>query len=194
MLDENGCVQDCTKCSKLVDSRSQIVNGVGPLNARIMLIGEAPGNKEDVKGEPFVGKSGKELTNKLEERGISRDSVRITNSARCTPPENRDPTSEELENCKPYLKEEIEMVEPELIVTLGKVPSQNLLERDVKVTSEAGNIVTKEFGDHTVDVLISVHPASISYNRSLESTLNKVLNIVEQRADTEGGQSSLGQF
>src|SRR6056297_3081402 len=129
------CVQDCQRCPDLVDSRSRIVNGVGPPDADLLFVGEGPGENEDQQGEPFVGRSGSVLDEALGEAGVLREEVRITNCVRCRPPGNRDPTTEELANCRGYLDSEIAAVEPSVVVTLGKVPSEHLLDRSVGITS-----------------------------------------------------------
>ena len=139
-------VSGCPRCEALVDSRSQIVNGTGPSDADLLFVGEAPGASEDEQGEPFVGRSGEVLDETLREQGLDREAVRITNCVRCRPPENRDPTDAELANCRPYLASEIEQVDPAVIVTLGKVPSEHLLERSVGVTSEAGSVHERQLG------------------------------------------------
>lgn len=162
------CVTDCEKCPKLVESRQQIVNGIGPEDADIMFVGEAPGKNEDEQGEPFVGQSGTELDSALEKAGLNRGSVRITNTVRCRPPDNRDPHAEERGNCLSYLKSEIKSVDPNVIVPVGKVPSEQILDRKVAVTKETGDITQKDFDNTTYPVLICLHPAAILYNRSLE--------------------------
>ncbi|MEF8976196.1 MAG: uracil-DNA glycosylase, partial [Halapricum sp.] len=167
-MDEQLCVTDCQRCPELVDSRSQIVNGVGPTDTDLLFVGEAPGAQEDQEGEPFVGRSGDVLDDALRDAGLSRADVRITNCVRCRPPDNRDPTSEELDNCRGYLEEEIDRVDPDVIVTLGKVPSQHLLERDVAVTSEAGELFDATIAGQPRRVLVSVHPAATLYDRSQE--------------------------
>ncbi|WP_135824770.1 uracil-DNA glycosylase [Halorussus ruber] len=188
-------VTDCTKCPELVDCRSRIVNGTGPADADVVFVGEGPGEQEDREGEPFVGRSGTILDDKLRDRGLARQDVRITNCVRCRPPENRDPTGEELDNCFPYLESEIEQVDPELIITLGKVPSQHLLDRDVAVTKEAGSIEQAELGGAVRDVLICVHPAATLYDRSQEETLDAALDKAAAMADGDSnGQSQLGDF
>jgi DNA polymerase len=188
-------VTDCTKCPELVDCRSRIVNGTGPADADVVFVGEGPGEQEDREGEPFVGRSGTILDDKLRDRGLARQDVRITNCVRCRPPENRDPTSEELDNCFPYLESEIEQVDPELIITLGKVPSQHLLDRDVAVTKEAGSIEQAELGGAVRDVLVCVHPAATLYDRSQEETLDAALDKAAAMADGDSnGQSQLGDF
>ena len=188
-------VTECTRCPELVDSRTQIVNGTGPADADLMFVGEGPGKQEDQQGEPFVGRSGTILDDKLRDRGLAREDVRITNCVRCHPPENRDPTTEELENCFPYLQSEIEQVDPAVIVTLGKVPSEHLLDRDVAVTKEAGSVEQAELGDAVRDVLICVHPAATLYDSSQEETLDAALDEAAAMADGGGsGQSQLGDY
>jgi len=189
-------VTACTKCPALVESRSRIVNGTGPADADVLFVGEGPGEQEDREGEPFVGRSGTILDDTLREKGLARADVRITNCVRCRPPENRDPTTEELGNCRGYLDAEIELVDPDVIVTLGKVPSEHLLERDVAVTSEAGSVERATLGGTDRDVLICVHPAATLYDRSQEETLDAALETAAAMAGDggSGGQSQLGDF
>ncbi len=106
-----------------------IVNGVGPADADLLFVGEAPGANEDEQGEPFVGRSGDVLDAGLRDAGLDRGDVRITNCVRCRPPDNRDPRNGELANCRDYLETEIDRVDPEVVVTLGKVPAEHLLDR-----------------------------------------------------------------
>ena len=193
------CVNDCTQCPDLVESRSRIVNGVGPADAELMFVGEGPGQTEDEQGEPFVGRSGSVLDDALGEAGLLREEVRITNCVRCRPPENRDPTTEELANCRGYLHSEISAVDPTLVITLGKVPSQHLLDRSVAITTEAGDIVETRFGDRAQRLLLSVHPAATLYDRSQRETFFETIAEAVDLAgitDTESGngQSRLGEF
>jgi len=194
-----GCtVVECERCSALVESRSGIVNGVGPEDADLLVLGEAPGEQEDREGEPFVGRSGDLLTEKLRENGLDRETVRITNCVRCRPPENRDPRGEELENCRGYLEREIELVDPELLLTVGKVPSSHLLGRDVAVTTEAGSVDEVRVGERSYPVMICVHPAAMLYDRSQETTLDETLSEAAAllgRGKSGGSeQSRLGEF
>ncbi len=194
------CVSDCTHCPELVDSRSRIVNGVGPDDAALLFVGEGPGQTEDEQGEPFVGRSGSVLDEALGEAGLLREEVRITNCVRCRPPENRDPTTAELANCRGYLDSEISAVDPELVITLGKVPSQHLLDRSVAITKEAGEIVDARFGDRSQRVLLSVHPAATLYDRSQRETffetIARAVDVAGMGDGTEtgDGQSRLGEF
>lgn len=189
-------VSSCTRCSELVSSRTQIVNGVGPSDADLLFVGEAPGEQEDAEGEPFVGRSGSILDEVLAEYGLDREMVRITNSVRCRPPENRDPTATERANCRKYLESEIKTVDPEVIVTLGKVPSENLLERSVAVTNEADSFDTLDIDGSPYRVLICVHPAASLYDRSQRETLEDTIETAADLigADSTGGQSTLGEY
>lgn len=192
---EGARVTDCERCPALVESRSRIVNGVGPEDADLLIVGEAPGEQEDSEGEPFVGRSGAELDEKLREHGIARKEVRITNCVRCRPPENRDPTKEELGNCRGYLEREIELVDPGLIMTVGKVPTEHLLERDVAVTKEAGSVVEHRIGGEPRKVLISVHPAAMLYDRSQEDTFDSTIEEAAALIGAGGNdQSRLDSF
>ena len=117
-MDDKTCVEDCERCPNLVESRTQIVNGVGPIDASLLIVGEAPGENEDKQGEPFVGKSGDLLNDELNKNGISRSDVRITNTIRCRPKDNRDPRKNEIKNCFGYLENEISVVDPDVVLTL----------------------------------------------------------------------------
>jgi len=187
-------VQSCERCADLCASRSRIVNGVGPADADLLFVGEAPGQREDEGGEPFVGRSGDVLDAALLEAGLDRSDVRITNCVRCRPPDNRDPRSGELANCREYLETEIDRVDPEVVVTLGKVPSEHLLGRDVAVTSEAGDVVEARIAGQPRRVLVSVHPAATLYDRSQEDTFEATIRRAAEFSDDESGQSRLGDY
>ncbi|QLK26963.1 uracil-DNA glycosylase [Natrinema zhouii] len=194
---EDLCVTECTRCPALVDSRSRIVNGAGPDDADLLFVGEGPGAKEDEQGEPFVGRSGTVLDDGLRTVGLAREDIRISNCVRCRPPENRDPTKDELANCRGYLEREIERLDPEVIVTLGKVPSEHLLERSVAVTKEAGDLEEVRIDGTPRRLLICVHPAATLYDRSQEETFENALERAAELAgvaDSEGGQSRLDGF
>jgi len=120
-------MRQCHKC-QLRNSCHQVVTGKGNLNAKLVLIGEAPGEDEDIIGEPFVGRSGKLLTKLLLEAGITRDNVYISNTVKCRPPNNRTPNEDEVRACKSWLWLELKNLAPEVIITLGKVPTKLLLQ------------------------------------------------------------------
>jgi uracil-DNA glycosylase family 4 len=201
MTDDTGhmdglTVTACERCPELCESRSQIVNGGGPDDADLLFVGEGPGEREDSEGEPFVGRSGSVLDDALREHGLDREAVRITNCVRCRPPDNRDPQKGELDNCRGYLEREIDRVDPELVITLGKVPTEHLLERDASVTKEAGDIEGARFGDATHRVLISVHPAATLYDASQQETFTDTIATAAGVVGADGGsgQSRLDGF
>ena len=187
----------CERCPALVESRSRVVNGDGPADADLLFVGEGPGATEDREGRPFVGRSGDVLDEALRDAGLARADVRITNCVRCRPPENRDPHAEELANCRDHLDAEVGAVDPTLIVTLGKVPSEHLLDRAVAVTSEAGSVHDARVGGGARRVLVSLHPAATLYDASQREAFER--GIVEAAAlasatDGSDGQSRLGDY
>lgn len=129
----------CTDCA-LAETRTQVVFGVGAFDAGLMFVGEAPGRNEDLQGEPFVGAAGKLLDRLLGEIGIDRDEVYIANVIKCRPPGNRDPRSEEIDACKGYLRTQIELVDPRVVMTLGNFATKLLLKRDVGITRLRGQV------------------------------------------------------
>lgn len=186
---------ECSRCDVLCENRTQIVNGDGPSDADILLIGEAPGANEDAVGRPFIGQSGDVLTQALLRNGISRRNIRITNTVRCKPPENRDPTDEERENCYPFLLDEIETVDPVVIVPVGKVPTETILNEEVQVTEIAGTCVTRTIADRERTVLPCVHPAATMYDPGtkpvFDETLRKLATIT---GHTPQSQTSLTDY
>ncbi len=127
----------CQKCS-LCETRTNCVFGTGNRNARLMFIGEAPGEKEDLSGIPFVGAAGKLLDRFLEAVDISREDVYIANILKCRPPKNRDPLPAEEDACIDYLREQVRLIDPELIVCLGRISAMRLIKPDFKITKEHG--------------------------------------------------------
>jgi uracil-DNA glycosylase family 4 len=186
-------VSDCERCPALVDARSQIVNGIGPADADLVFVGEGPGASEDEQGEPFVGRSGSVLDEALRDAGLARADVRITNCVRCRPPDNRDPRAAELEHCRGYLERELRLLDPALIVTLGKVPAEHLLDRDVAVTAEAGDTDRVDLAGASRVVMISLHPAATLYDNS---TAERFAATIRAAADyaPDGGQQRLGDY
>jgi DNA polymerase len=192
-------VTACERCPALVECRSRIVNGDGPRDADLCLVGEAPGAQEDQEGRPFVGRSGSVLDEVLDEVGPGREAVRVVNCVRCRPPENRDPASDELDNCRAYLERELAAVDPSVVVTLGKVPAEHLLGESVAVTTAAGEVREARVGDRSYRVVVSVHPAATLYDGSqrepFEAALSTAVELAGLAEDADGdGQSRLGEF
>ena len=129
---------DCRRC-KLWQSRTRLVFGVGNPKARLMFIGEAPGAEEDQQGEPFVGEAGQLLNNLLNKLELSRQEIYITNVVKSRPPKNRTPEAEEIAACRPFLLKQIQAIRPQIIVTLGAVPTHALLESKAPISRLRGN-------------------------------------------------------
>jgi len=159
-------VINCQRCD-LALTRTHVVVGAGPLDAKIMLIGEAPGKNEDKKAEPFVGSAGKILNGLLEESGIDRKDVYITNVVKCRPPKNRTPMPNEVDACHPYLQKQLEVIKPIGIILLGRSASEAILGRKVDLGKEHGRIVEK----NGCKYLITYHPAAMIYKRTLKDTI-----------------------
>jgi uracil-DNA glycosylase family 4 len=186
-------VTACERCPDLVEARARIVNGVGPADADLCLVGEGPGAQEDAQGEPFVGRSGGVLDDALRAVGLGRADVRITNCVKCRPPDNRDPRVGELANCRGYLAAELAAVDPALVVTLGKVPGEHLLDRDIAITNEAGDVFEATLGEATHRVMLSVHPAATLYDPSQR---DRFFDTISRAADyvDDAGQATFGDF
>ena len=133
---EKSC-KSCEKCS-LCKTRTNVVFGAGDKNAKIMFIGEAPGESEDLSGTPFVGRAGKLFDKYLEAVDIPRESVYIANMLKCRPPKNRDPLPSEQDQCIQYLREQVRLVSPKIIVCLGRISAMRLIKPDFKITKEHG--------------------------------------------------------
>ena len=143
------------------DSRTNFVFGVGDPDASLMLVGEAPGEKEDIEGEPFVGRAGKLLDKILIAIGRSRNKdVFICNVLKCRPPNNRDPLSTEVKECEPYLKHQINLIKPKLIVALGRIAGKTLLGVDNSLKSMRGEI----HNYYDIPLIVTYHPAALLRN------------------------------
>ena len=137
--------QQCLHCRScgLCESRTHVVFGVGDPNAEVLFVGEAPGEREDALGEPFVGKAGQLLDDMLAMIGLSRDRIYITNSIKCRPPQNRDPLNTEKEACAPYLQKQLQLMDPKIIVCLGRISAMEMIKPDIKITQEHGQFFEK---------------------------------------------------
>jgi len=155
-------VENCEKCPLLCEKRHNIVNGTGPVPCDYMFIGEAPGEDEDLAGEPFVGGAGRTLNSMLYNAGINRKSVYITNVCRCRPPKNRQPTLEEIQNCLPFLMQEIRLVRPKFLIALGATAINALTFKDLHYR---GMFVESQIFEHdNIPVLCCWHPSYIQRN------------------------------
>ena len=154
------CVANCQSCM-LAETRTQTVFGVGDPDADWLLVGEAPGAEEDKRGEPFVGQAGKLLDNMLAAIQLKRgERVYIANVLKCRPPENRDPHGEEVVKCDPFLKRQVELIQPKLIVAMGRFAAQSILNSDASIGALRGKL----HDYHGVPVIVTYHPAYLLRN------------------------------
>ena len=180
-------VRVCTRC-ELSRSRTHAVPGEGNPNARVMLIGEGPGHHEDQQGKPFVGASGKFLTELLTNAGLSREEVFITNVVKCRPPGNRDPLPDEIAACRPYLRRQIELIDPDVIVTLGRFSMSHFFpgERISKIHGQAREINGRLY-------VPMYHPAAALHQGALRATIqedfNRLPKLLAQRERAREEQS-----
>lgn len=173
-----GDCKDCTRC-RLSAQRSRVVPGVGNAHARIMFIGEGPGQDEDRLGEPFVGRAGQLMNQAFGKVGIVREEVYIANMVKCRPPDNRDPQPDEVLACAPWLERQIEAIQPRMFVALGRIAAQNLLR-----SKEA--LKTLRERDHTFfgrPFVISYHPAAILRNMDQYQLFEDDLRKYKEMAD-----------
>lgn len=149
-------VSGCTQCT-LHKTRTQTVFGVGSPTADWMVVGEAPGAEEDRRGEPFVGRAGKLLDEMLRAIGLARETVYIANILKCRPPNNRDPVNEEADSCRHFLERQIELVAPRIIVAVGRIAAQRLLQTDAPL----GRLRQQKhyLTDRQIPVVVTYHPA-----------------------------------
>jgi uracil-DNA glycosylase family 4 len=156
LLSLNKEILTCTRCD-LHQSRTQAVCGGGNLAADVLVIGEAPGADEDRQGEPFVGPAGQLLTQMLRAIGLNRETVFIANTLKCRPPENRDPAAAEVESCLPFLQRQIQLVQPKLILVVGRIAAHNLLNVDAPIGKLRGQV--HHYGEQQIPVVVTYHPA-----------------------------------
>lgn len=184
LLELRALIGDCHRCA-LGDTRTTLVFGAGPAQARLVLIGEAPGRHEDLTGEPFVGAAGKLLDELLGSIGLTRDDIYIANILKCRPPGNRDPQIVEIDTCTPFLAEQIRLVDPDVIATLGNFATRYVLGTTAGITQLRGAL-------HKVEgrtVMPIFHPAASIYDRSKRDVMFddfKTLRSVLDHGTTEG--------
>jgi uracil-DNA glycosylase family 4 len=170
-------VSNCTKCP-LHETRAKTVFGAGNADAELMFVGEAPGAEEDRQGLPFVGRAGQLLNQLLEEIGLSREQVFIANVLKSRPPGNRDPQPLEIEACKPYLFEQVRLIEPKVVCTLGNFATKLLSGSPVGITRVRGTPQIHELGGRTVFLLPLLHPAAALRTPAMKEQLREDLATV----------------
>jgi len=152
---------DCQRCP-LCKTRNQIVFGSGNPHADLVIVGEAPGRDEDLKGLPFIGRAGKLLTDILNAIGLDREEVYICNVIKCRPPKNRNPEITEIQSCEPFLKQQLQAIKPKMLLTLGKFATQTLLQTDTPISQLRGEFASYE----DIVLMPTYHPAYLLRNPS----------------------------
>ena len=171
-------IKDCKKC-RLCEKRTNIVFGVGDKNAKIMFIGEGPGADEDAQGEPFVGKAGQLMNKAFEYLGIERSKVYIANIVKCRPPGNRDPQDDEPNACMDYLRNQVLLIKPKIIVLLGGVALHHILGPEYKITASRG----KWFDKKGIKYMPTWHPSAVlrDENKKIEFVSDLMLVLKKER-------------
>ena len=169
-------VKQCRKC-RLCETRKNVVFGVGNREADIMFIGEGPGADEDAQGEPFVGKAGKLMNMAFDMLGIKREEVYIANIVKCRPPNNRNPQDDEAENCLDYLRNQVILVKPKIIVLLGSVALKNVLGKEYGITASRGKWLERK----GIIYMPTWHPAALLRDENKKIDFIKDLKQVIKR-------------
>lgn len=168
--------KQCNKC-KLCTTRQNIVFGVGNPKAEIMFIGEGPGGDEDRLGEPFVGKAGELMNKAFDVVGIKREEVYIANIVKCRPPHNRDPEEDEITACMNYLRNQVVIIKPKIIVLLGRISLQNILGKEFKITASRGKWIEKK----GIMYMPTWHPAALLRDETKKiEFLNDLKEVVKK--------------
>ena len=181
-------IGDCRRC-KLSQKRTHIVFGEGNADARLMFIGEAPGREEDIQARPFVGEAGMLLTRLIEKMGLKRENVYIANIVKCRPPLNRDPERDEIEQCRGFLERQIDIISPDIIMSLGRIAASTLMGNEkLKITAIRGKI----FDYRGIPLVPTFHPAYLMRNpKDKWLTWNDAQTVLERlerdRQNQEGG-------
>ena len=160
-LDAVGAAAETCALCKLAGQRTQVVFGVGRADADLMFVGEGPGEQEDLKGEPFVGRAGQLLTQLIEGIGLTRADVYIANVVKCRPPGNRDPQPDEIEACAPWLDRQLELIRPAVIVTLGNFATKLLLQTKEGITKLRGREFPFTRAGIEAVVIPTLHPSAV---------------------------------
>ena len=171
-------IKNCNKC-KLCSGRNNIVFGTGNKNAKIMFIGEGPGSDEDIQGEPFVGKAGQLMNKAFEALEIERNNVYIANIVKCRPPQNRNPEKDEAEACMDYLRNQVILVKPKIIVLLGSVALKNILGEEYGITNSRGKWIEKR----EIWYMPTFHPAALFRDDSKKIDFWRDLKLVKEKLE-----------
>ncbi|MEM4517018.1 MAG: type-4 uracil-DNA glycosylase [Desulfurococcaceae archaeon] len=182
-------VLNCRKC-RLHEARRKPVPGEGNKTSTIIFIGEAPGEKEDETGRPFVGPAGKLLTELIESIGYKRENFYITNIVKCRPPNNRDPLDDEIESCLPYLVRQLQLMKPKIIIALGRHAGRVLFDlaglKWISMSANHGKVYRAKLADLDIKIIPTYHPASALYNPSLRKNLeDDFKNVIKKAIDEE---------
>jgi len=180
-------IGECRRC-KLSQKRTHIVFGEGNADARLMFIGEAPGREEDIQARPFVGEAGMLLTRLIEKMGLKRENVYIANIVKCRPPLNRDPERDEIEQCRGFLERQIDIISPDIIMSLGRIAASTLMGNEkLKITAIRGKI----FDYRGIPLVPTFHPAYLMRNPKDKwltwNDAQKVLEILERGTQNQRG-------
>lgn len=173
-------VKKCTKC-RLYEKRTNTVFGVGNANAEVMFIGEGPGADEDREGEPFVGKAGKLMNQAFIGQGIDREKIYIANIVKCRPPNNRNPEKDEANACLDYLRNQVMIIKPKIIVLLGSIALKNILGEQYGITSSRGKWIEKK----GIKYMPTFHPAALLRDDSKKIDFWKDIELVKKEAERE---------
>lgn len=169
-------IKDCNKC-KLCSGRKNIVFGTGNKNADIMFIGEGPGGDEDIQGVPFVGKAGQLMNKAFEALGINREEVYMANIIKCRPPQNRNPESDEAKACMDYLRNQVLLIKPKIIVLLGNVALKNILGEEYGITNSRGKWIERK----GIFYMPTFHPAALLRDESKKLDFFRDLKLVKEK-------------
>ncbi len=172
-------IKECKNCD-LWKTRHNVVIGEGNKNAKIMFIGEAPGREEDLTGRPFVGRAGKFLDEILEYIGIKRENVYITSILKCRPPNNRNPKKEEINACSPYLEEQIAIIKPKIIVTLGNFSTKYFFNKFNIKFEGINKVKGKAFALKNFILIPQLHPAAALYNPNRKDEIKKDFKVIRK--------------
>ena len=184
---EGACL-NCRKC-RLWETRTNVVIGVGNRNADIMFVGEGPGQQEDLQGEPFVGPAGKLLDKMLASIGLDREKVYIANIVKCRPPGNRDPHDDEQEACMNYLRYQLMLVKPKIIVCLGRIAATAIIDEDFKITRQHGQWTERK----GYWFIATYHPSALLRDESKKRPAWEDLKLIRAKLDEIGNDNNISE-